>query len=184
LGSLRVQSLAGVQTTARDREIAYQLLKPIALNLDSKTSARQFMRYVLVGGFNTVFGYSIFALLNWLLRGLGSFAYMYAFLPANVIAITVAFLAYKWFVFRTRGNYLIEWLRCFGVYGSGMLFSAIALPITVTVLRRTMREPGGAPYIAAALLSVVTAILSFFGHRHFSFRTKPSGEGPDRSSAA
>ena len=39
---------------------------------------------------------------------------------ANLIAITVAFLGYKWFVFRTRGNYLVEWIRCFGVYGSSM----------------------------------------------------------------
>ena len=128
------------------------------------------MRYVLVGGFNTAFGFSVFALLNWLFRGLGSFAYMYAWALANILAISAAFLAYKWFVFRTRGNYLIEWLRCFSVYGSGMLFGAVALPITVTILRRMMHRPELAPYLAGALLTVVTIILSFLGHRHFSFR--------------
>jgi putative flippase GtrA len=149
-------------------------LKQSALNLNSKASRWQFVRYVLVGGFNTVFGFGVFALLNWSFRSLGSFAYMYAWLLSNIIAITAAFLAYKWFVFRTRGNYLIEWIRCFGVYGSGMLFGAVALPITVTILRRTLQKPEGAPYIGAALLTVVTVVLSFFGHRHFSFREKIS----------
>lgn len=138
--------------------------------LDSKAMASQFVRYVLVGGFNTVFGYSIFALLNWFFRDFGPFAYMYAWLLANLIAITVAFLAYKWFVFKTHGNYLIEWIRCFGVYGSGLLFGAVALPITVTILRRVMHRTDLAPYVAVALLTTITVSLSFVGHRNFSFK--------------
>lgn len=150
------------------------------MKLNSQTSPGQFIRYVLVGGFNTVFGYGVFALLNWSFQRLGSFAYMYAWLVANVIAITAAFLAYKWFVFRTRGNYLIEWARCFGVYGSGMAFGAVALPVTVTLLRRTLHNPQLAPYVAVALLTVVTVVLSFLGHKNFSFRN-PAGVSSSRS---
>lgn len=130
----------------------------------------QFARYMLVGGFNTVFGFTTFALLNWAFRRFGSFAYMYAWLLANLVAITVAFLAYKWFVFKTRGNYLIEWVRCFGVYGTGLAFGAVALPITVTILRRTMLRQESAPYLAVALLTTVTVVLSFLGHKKFSFK--------------
>ena len=54
----------------------------------SDKSTSQFIRYLLVGGFNTAFGYGLFALLNWLFRGLGSFSYMYAWFLANVVAIT------------------------------------------------------------------------------------------------
>jgi putative flippase GtrA len=151
-------------------------LKRSALKLEAETSAGQFFGYILVGSFNTVFGYGVFALLNWSFRGLGSFAYMYAWFLANGIAITSAFLAYKWFVFKTRGNYLIEWVRCFGVYGTGMLFGAVALPVTVTLLRRMLQRPERAPYIAVALLTLVTVFLSFFGHKHFSFRMKRSAE--------
>jgi putative flippase GtrA len=129
-----------------------------------------------VGGFNTVFGFAVFALLNWLFRSFGSFRYMYAWALANFIAITVAFLAYKWFVFRTRGNYLREWIRCFSVYGSGMMFGFVALPILVTALRHTMRRPELASYLAVALLTTVTVILSFFGHKEFSFRQGLVGE--------
>jgi len=125
-----------------------------------------------VGGFNTVFGYGLFALLNWFFRGLGSYSYMYAAILANVIAISVAFLGYKWFVFRTRGNYLVEWIRCFGVYGSSALIGLAGMPILVPILRHALRNPELAPYIAGAILTVVTVLFSFVGHKKFSFRQK------------
>jgi hypothetical protein len=34
-------------------------------------------------------------------------------------------------------------------------------------------KPEQAPYIAAAILSVVTVVLSFFGHKTISFRQTP-----------
>jgi putative flippase GtrA len=140
-------------------------------------SVGQFVRYIVVGGFNTVFGYGLFALLTWSFKGLGSYNYMYAAVLANVIAISVAFLGYKWFVFRTRGNYLVEWIRCFGVYGSSMLIGLAGLPILVPILRHVLRRPEQAPYIAGALLMIVTVLFSFFGHKNFSFRQKQFEEG-------
>jgi putative flippase GtrA len=142
----------------------------------SDKSLMQFLRYVLVGGFNTVFGYGLFALLNWLFTGLGSYSYMYAAGLANLIAITVNFFGYKWFVFRTRGNYLVEWLRCLGVYGSSMLIGLAGLPILVPILRGHLQRPERAPYIAAAILTVVTVVFSFLGHKNISFRHKLDGE--------
>jgi putative flippase GtrA len=138
----------------------------------SHKSAGQFVRYIVVGGFNAVFGYGLFALLTWSFRGLGSYNYMYAAVLANVTAISAAFLGYKWFVFRTRGNYLIEWVRCFGVYGTSMLISLAGLPILVSILRHVLHRPEQAPYIAGAMLMMVTVLFSFFGHKNFSFRQK------------
>ena len=132
----------------------------------------EFIRYALVGGFNTVFGYSIFVLLNWSFTGLGSYSYMYAAVLANLIAVTVAFLAYKWFVFRTSGNYLAEWVRCVGVYGSSIVIGLVGLPILVPILRRNLQKPELASYIAAALMTVVTMVFSFVGHKNISFRPK------------
>jgi putative flippase GtrA len=142
------------------------------VTLQSSKSVKQFVRYILVGGFNTVFGYAVFALLNWSLRGLGSYSYMYAAVLSNVIAITVAFLGYKWFVFKTRGNYFIEWIRCFGVYGTSMLIGLAGLPILVTILRPHLRNPGAASYIAAAIMMLITVAFSFFGHKNISFRQR------------
>jgi putative flippase GtrA len=139
----------------------------------------QFLRYILVGGFNTLFGYGFFALLNWSFSGLGSYSYMYAAGLANLIAITIAFLGYKWFVFRTRGNYLKEWLRCLGVYGSSMLISLVGLPVLVPILRAHLRHTGRASYLAAAILAVVTVLFSFFGHKNISFRQTLTHEIPN-----
>lgn len=129
----------------------------------------------MVGGFNTIFGYGLFAFLNWAFTGLGTYSYMYAAVLSNLIAITVAFLGYKRFVFRTRGNYLLEWLRCVGVYGSSMLIGLAGLAILVPILRRSLQTPALAPYIAAAIMTVVTVLFSFFGHKNISFRQKMAG---------
>jgi len=136
------------------------------------------VRYIAVGGFNTAFGYCLFALLTWSFKGLGTYNYMYAAVLSNIIAISVAFLGYKWFVFRTRGNYLVEWLRCFGVYGSSTLVGLAGLPILVPILRHILRKPEEAPYIAGAILTVVTVVFSFFGHKNFSFRQKHIEQEP------
>lgn len=102
---------------------------------------------------------------------------MLASLLSNVIAITAAFLGYKWFVFKTKGNYLKEWVRCVAVYSSGMLLTLAGLPILVPLLRRFMvQRTQAAPYVAAAIMAVVSAIASFLGHKHISFAVKTSRE--------
>jgi putative flippase GtrA len=86
-----------------------------------------------------------------------------------VFSITFAFLGYKWFVFKTRGNYLKEWIRCVGVYAGSMILSAAALPVVVGIIRRQTNHNRSAPYIAGALVLVFSVFFSFFGHRHISF---------------
>jgi putative flippase GtrA len=142
----------------------------------SHKSFLQLARYLLVGGFNTIFGYGVFALLNWSFTGLGTYSYMYAAVFGSIITITVAFLGYKWFVFRTRGNYLVEWIRCLGVYASSSLIGLAGLAILVPILRRGLHRPELAPYFAAAIMTVITVMVSFLGHKNISFRQKLSGE--------
>jgi putative flippase GtrA len=137
----------------------------------------QVVRYLLVGGFNTCFGYALFVAFNYLFRSLGVYGSEIASLLGNVIAITVAFLGYKWFVFRTHGNYLREWVRCLSVYGSSMLFALVMLPPLTLLLRRWYGHSQMASNVAAAILTVVTVAASYFGHKHFSFRR--SGDAMD-----
>lgn len=154
----------------------------MAVKPESQRSFFQFGRYLLVGGFNTAFGYGMFALLNWLLRRV-PYGYLWATLFANVITITVAFLGYKWFVFKTKGHYLREWLRCVGVYGSGMVLGLAGMAILVPILRHHMSKPQAASYLAAAMLTCVSVVFTFLGHKHISFRravepTEAEREGP------
>jgi putative flippase GtrA len=133
----------------------------------------QFGRYLMVGIWNTLFGYGTFAAFTALLDPIvpHGYGYMVATVPANVLSITGAFLAYKWFVFKTKGNYLREWIRCVAIYGSSALLSLMLLPLVVLLIRHTTRYDRAAPYLAAALLSVFTVIYSFLGHKNFSFRS-------------
>ena len=103
-----------------------------------------------------------------------AYSYIVANIAANLIAISVAFLGYKWFVFRTKGNYLREWLRTLMVYSGSLLFSTLALAPLVGLIRHLTRFQSEAPYIAAAIVAIFTVISSFFGHKHFSFRKDSS----------
>ncbi len=144
----------------------------------------QFVRYLCVGVFNTLFGYTTFAVINYLLHRRGvPLSYIFASVIANLINITVAFFGYKFFVFRTRGNYLTEWLKAMAVYWSGFLPGIILLPVIVRVLNWIMpvqlhllhhvyMRKDIAPYIANALLMGFGVIYSFIGHKKVTFRQK------------
>jgi putative flippase GtrA len=143
----------------------------------------QFLRYLLIGGWNTVFAYTCFFLMNrWLSTVIKAYPYIVASLASSLINITVAFLGYKWYVFRTRGNYFREWIRTLTVYSGSILISTLALVPVVGLIRHTTRYQTQAPYIAAAILAVFNLIASFFGHRHFSFR-KPHSSSDERQSS-
>lgn len=131
----------------------------------------QFGRYLLVGAWNTFFGYGTFALFTAVLNPIVPHSYIWASLLSSLLNITVAYFGYKWFVFKTKGNYLREWMRCVAVYSGGIAFALIALPVLVVLIRRNTRFVAEAPYIAGALLTVVVVVYNFLGHKKFSFRT-------------
>jgi putative flippase GtrA len=135
----------------------------------------KFARYLMVGLWNTVFGYSLYALFTALLMPRVRFGYIYASIAANLLAITVAYFCYKFFIFKTQGNYLAEWSRCILVYGSALLPGLVLLPLLVEGLHAWFHLGRSAPYIGGALLTGLTVIYSFLGHKNFSFRV------PDRA---
>jgi putative flippase GtrA len=141
-------------------------------SLRSAVPGQELFRYLLVGAWNTLFGYGCFAGLTALLADRIPESYIAASLISNVISITVSFLGYKWFVFRTKGNYLSEWVRCLGVYSFSMAFSLLALPAIVLLLRYYLSLDRQAPYIAGAIVIGLGVLFSFFGHKYFSFKTR------------
>ena len=165
----------------------------------------QFFRYLLVGGFNTLFGYSTFVLSLALLSNAVPQRFLYlsaplASLVSTPLNITVAYFGYKLFVFRTRGNHLMEWLKCFAVYGTGMIPGLIALGGLTRLLQSQLHQHagtlhaylnlveahlGGTPLrvlqqvahgksiagnIAGAFVIGVSTIYSFVGHKKVTFK--------------
>ena len=103
----------------------------------------QFVRYLCVGVFNTLFGYTSFVIVLGLLNRAVPTKYLsLTVIAASIIStplnITVAYFGYKIFVFRTRGNHLVEWLRCFAVYGTGMIPGLVALSALTRFLQASL----------------------------------------------
>jgi putative flippase GtrA len=130
----------------------------------------QLGRYLLVGVWNTLFSYVSYALLTAILNPMIAHSYIVASVISNLLNISVSYLGYKWFVFKTKGNYLREWIRCVGVYSGGILFGVVMLPAVVLVIQRNTRFVTQAPYIAGAFLTAFMVLYSFLGHKKFSFR--------------
>ena len=170
----------------------------------------QFVRYLCVGVFNTLFGYGTFVVALYLLNLALPQHFLYlTVILASVLStplnITVAYFGYKFFVFRTHGNYLREWLKCFAVYGSAMIPGLVALAALTRLLQSVFHHHAAwlhaclsaaethfhghslallqhiatgksmAGYVAGALVVGFSTIYSFIGHRKVTFREPPKG---------
>lgn len=132
----------------------------------------QFLRYLAVGVWNTTFAYVTFALATAFLDELMPAAYLMGSLISSLLNITVSFLGYKWFVFKTRGNYFREWVQAVMVYSGSILLGLAILPPTVWVVTLATNAPERAPYLAGAIILGVQVVLNFLAHRRFTFREK------------
>jgi putative flippase GtrA len=143
---------------------------PVLKRIFSHVPPGQFLRYLVVGVWNTGFGYATFVLFTLALsRSFPRYGYILAGVLASVLNITVAFFGYKWFIFKTKGNYLIEWLRCVAVYGSSIAIGTALLPMAVFIVRHLTHIDKKAPFVAAALLSGFNVIYNFIANKKFSF---------------
>jgi putative flippase GtrA len=134
------------------------------------------VRYLLVGAWNTLFGYGCFFLLVkvflHVLPARPALTASIASVVATIVNVTVSFLGYKWFVFRTHGNYWREYSRSMLVYLPSLVLNAVAIAPLTEALRLVPSVKTEAPYIAGAALAVITVVASFFGHKHISFKAK------------
>jgi putative flippase GtrA len=121
----------------------------------------QRVAFLLVGVANTVIGTAWFVVFQLLLqRWIG---YMGVLLCAHIAAVLCAFVLYRTFVFVVHGHVLRDLVRFEMVNLTALGINAVLLPLLV--------ELAHWPVLVAQLSIVsVTVIVSFFGHRGFSFR--------------
>jgi len=127
------------------------------------TQHEQKIRYLIIGGWNTLFGYGVFAGLYFWLSG--SIHYLVILSLSYIISITNTYIGYKLFVFRTKGNILREYFRFYLVYGVSFLVNLTSLPFLLEILHLNM-------YVAQALITIITVIGSYVLHKNFSFKGK------------
>jgi putative flippase GtrA len=127
------------------------------------TQHEQKIRYLIIGGWNTLFGYSVFAGLYFWLSG--SVHYLVILSLSYIISITNTYIGYKLFVFKTKGNILREYFRFYLVYGVSFVVNLASLPFLLEILHFNM-------YVAQALITIITVIGSYVLHKNFSFKGK------------
>lgn len=129
----------------------------------------QGLRYLLVGGANTVFGFGTFAALQLTLGD--TLGYLTVLVIAWIVNVLEAFFAYRLLVFRVHGQVLRDLARFTSVYAGAFAFNLIALPVGVDGL--------GLPVLVAqGAVLVLTVVSSFFLHRNFSFKRATPTAGP------
>ncbi|MCU1543720.1 MAG: GtrA-like protein [Microbacteriaceae bacterium] len=118
---------------------------------------REEIRFLLVGVINTVVGYGLFALF------LLVFGYLVSLYLSYAVAVSLAFLLHRRFTFRVKGNVLVDFVRFVGVYVVSLAVNSVVLPLLVEIA-------GLHPLIAQGIALVITTLISYVGHKWFSFR--------------
>ncbi|WP_006247524.1 GtrA family protein [Mycolicibacterium tusciae] len=136
----------------------------------------QRVAFLLVGGINTVVGLGIFVAFSvtvghFVDDRFGTVAgSLVTVVLAHVLSVLFAFVMHRRFVFRVHGHVVRDLMRFWSVYLTAGAINLVALPVLV--------EFGLHRILAQVIIVLSTTLLSYFGHRHFSFR-RSAWDGED-----
>ncbi len=131
-----------------------------------RSDIRRFMastkgRFLAAGVWNTVFGYLITILMYILLST--RFHTISIAIFSSVVAITNSFLVYKFFVYKTRGDWILEYMKCYLVYGASGLLGAGLLWLFLDRMNLGI-------WMAQAAAQILTFLITYFAHKNFTFK--------------
>jgi len=119
---------------------------------------RQFSKFTLVGILNTIVGYVLFFIL------VGFMNYLVATVISHFIAVAHSYLWNRYWVFKSQKPAFVEFIKFNSVYLLVLLENLLLMYIFVGNINVN-------PRIAALLCLPITTLISYFGHRHWSFKT-------------
>lgn len=122
---------------------------------------REEIRYLIVGGFNTLVGLGLYAGFHALLgRQLG---YLLVLIPAYAVGIVISFITQRYLVFGAHGHAPTQFVRFASVQLSGLGLNAVLLAL--------IHESTSVPAVASQAISLFfVAVATYFSHKFFSFR--------------
>lgn len=139
----------------------------------------QRVAFLLVGVANTAFGFAVFVTCSQTVghvvdHRLGKVAgSLVTIAITHVLSVLFAFVMHRYFVFRVRGHLLRDLVRFWSVYVAAGAINFVALPLLV--------ELGLDRILAQVIIVASNTLLSWFGHRHFSFRRRGSSNQNESS---
>jgi putative flippase GtrA len=128
-----------------------------------KNFDKQF-RFLIVGGINTIFGFSIYPLIYLLTRGFDIF-YVWVLVPSQIIAVSFSFATYKYFVYKTSGNHIRE-------YGKFSFFHVVMFTLNLLALPLLVEGFGINPMIAQTIFSFLVVSTSYIWYQKIAFKNR------------
>ena len=134
--------------------------------LQMQTLASESIRYLLVGVWNTLFGYGVMVGLFYLL--IPYLSLIVVTVIANICGITMSFVTYKLLVFCTPGNWLKEYFKSYIVYGGAACFN-------IFLIWGLSGKLGLSIWFAQGVAIPLGVVSSYFGHKYLTFRKSRIG---------
>lgn len=130
------------------------------------------LRFLLVGGFNTVFAWSVLAGLDWCFGRLNTlmgwnlpkiWVANAALIVQYIITINFSFITMRYYVFRSHGNIVREWLKAWSVYIFIYLINAPSMSFLMWAFYLDAWQAQG-------IYLIFSTIITFILHKYYSFR--------------
>ncbi|MBO4294744.1 MAG: ChbG/HpnK family deacetylase [Alphaproteobacteria bacterium] len=119
------------------------------------------LRFLLVGGFNTVFAYAVYALL---LEVIG-LPYLVSLIIQYFITVNVSIMTMRYYVFRSKGDMITEFLKAWSVYIGIFCANTVGLSFLVEICHID-------ELWAQGIYLTFSTIMTYILHKYFSFRQK------------
>lgn len=120
------------------------------------------IRFLIFGLINSLFGWIVFSLCQLISDGDNS--YIYSLIVSYCLGTLTSFLLQRFFVFMANGNVYIEFLRYSVVYVPQLIVNILLLPEIAVILGINL-------VVAQIVFIFISAIVSYLGHKYFSFKT-------------
>lgn len=126
----------------------------------SRVLEKQETRFILIGIANTIIGYLLFVVV--VMAAEKRIGATPCLVISYCIALPISFSMQRIFVFRVSGRVLSQFWRFCVANSSIFLANLVFLPVVIALTHSD-------PIIIQGVFVVVSAIVSFFAHKHFSF---------------
>ena len=120
------------------------------------------VRFLATGVFNSLFGLMMFPFFFYVLEEY-NFHYLIILTISQFISIIFAYLTNKFLVFKTKGNYLDEFLKFISFHLTYFIINIIALPILVEFFKLQ-------PVVAQIFFATLVIISSYFWQSRITFK--------------
>ena len=122
---------------------------------------QQKLLFLIVGSYNTIFGYLLFCLLQIFLQN--HFHYLIILSISHFISVVNSFISFKIFVFRTTGNWLFEYLKVNLVYLFYLLNNFWLLWLLVDIFNCNK-------FLSQLVSIIILTITTYFLHKNFVYK--------------